>query len=123
MFFFPPLSLSLLPTNATYQGLKDSSAGGRNFLNSTSRSRKRLKKSGQTPPEDNLPCEPQPWQLLHQKKMLATNGGLEMPQTALPIINGKGMEADLEAKSVTHQSPESKVILNLLFLHNFTGGR
>ncbi|XP_044291548.1 nesprin-2 isoform X3 [Varanus komodoensis] len=97
---------SMEEPSSTFEGLKGSLIEAHNFPGSTRQSRKQLQKSGQMPADDDLLDELQQRQPSYQKKLPATWGWSEMPQSTGPLMNGKGTDPVLS--SITHPLPESK---------------
>ncbi|XP_054826558.1 nesprin-2-like isoform X2 [Eublepharis macularius] len=90
------------------EGLKGSLMESDNCQHSASRKGRRTKKSRQAQADNHLADKPQQRQQDYQKQLQATGGRSEVPQTTLPLMNGKVMGADLVPSPATRQSPESK---------------
>ncbi|XP_013914384.1 PREDICTED: nesprin-2, partial [Thamnophis sirtalis] len=106
-----PSSLALVSEEraaaVTEQELKGNLMEAHNFQSSASQCAKQQQKSEQILADD-YPNETPQQQHSYQKKLQATYAWSEMPQTILPLMNGKVMEADPTPLSIIHPSPESK---------------
>ncbi|XP_070798547.1 nesprin-2 [Pituophis catenifer annectens] len=91
----------------TEQELKGNLMEAHNFQSSASQCAKQRQKSEQILADD-YPNESPQQQHGYQKKLQATCAWSEVPQTILPLMNGKVMEADPTPLSIIHPSPESK---------------
>ncbi|XP_063145116.1 nesprin-2 [Candoia aspera] len=89
------------------QELKGNLMEAHNFQSSASQCAKQQQKSEQILADDYLNESPQQ-QHGYQKKLQATCGWSEMPQTILPLTNGKVIEANPTPLSIIHPSPESQ---------------
>ncbi|XP_070607106.1 nesprin-2 isoform X2 [Erythrolamprus reginae] len=92
---------------APQEELKGNLMEAHNFQSSASQCAKQRQKSEQILADD-YPNESPQQQPDYQKKLQATCAWSEMPQTILPLMNGKVMEADPTPLSIIHPSPESK---------------
>ncbi|XP_077180010.1 nesprin-2 isoform X2 [Paroedura picta] len=97
--------------SALSEGSKGYLTENDNFQRSTSRSRKRMKKSREELADSHLADKTRPRQQDSQKQLQVMDGRSEVPQTTLPLMNGKVMGANLVPPPAAHQSAESKRFL------------
>ncbi|KAM3852614.1 nesprin-2 isoform 7-T7 [Vipera latastei] len=103
----PPLHFLSKQQEGEQQELKGNLMEAHNFQSSASQCAKQWQKSEQILADD-YPNESLQQQHGYQKKLQATCAWPEMPQTILPLMNGKVIEADPTSLSIIHPSPESK---------------